>query len=186
MQALGLKGSGGQAQVEGGRGSQPSSKYQEQVHQQQGCLAFSSPLQGTPNAPGHCMWPSSRESSHLAPKTSRAAGTESVNSADAVKTHGSHQECGGVQGKACGQFECRNCGRLLCPQPAPFLDPISYVMERRTLRAAIQILRNHHRRRPLLQEEALPLPQVKTANLKHIFSIKYLTSLKVINMYCSL
>lgn len=30
----------------------------------------------------------------------------------------------------------------------------------------------------LLQEEALHLPQVKTSNLKHIFSIKYLISLK--------
>lgn len=33
------------------------------------------------------------------------------------------------------------------------------------------------------REEALQLPQVKASNLKHIFSIKYLISLKVINIY---
>lgn len=32
-------------------------------------------------------------------------------------------------------------------------------------------------------EEALQLPQVEASNLKHIFSIKYLISLKVINIY---
>lgn len=35
----------------------------------------------------------------------------------------------------------------------------------------------------LPQGEALHHPQVKTSNLKHIFSIKYLISLKVINNY---
>lgn len=35
----------------------------------------------------------------------------------------------------------------------------------------------------LPQKEALYLPQVKTSNLKHNFPMKYLTSMKVINIY---
>lgn len=58
-------------------------------------------------------------------------------------------------------------------------------MGSKILRAATQKLRNSTGG-GLPQEELLYHLQVKTANLKHIFSIKYVISLKVINIYCVL
>jgi hypothetical protein len=54
--------------------------------------------------------------------------------------------------------------------------------ERASIQAVAQIPRNLHRR-PLSQEEALRLPQVKHLTSNIFSPIKYLISLKVINIY---
>lgn len=111
-----------------------------------------------------------------APKTSWAARMESVTLQKLGEIQGSHQEDVGVYSKACRQFKCSDSGRFRCPQPALFLDPTLYGKEDPQSS-------NPEPEEALLQEEALHLPQVKTSNLKHSFSIKYLISLKVINIY---
>lgn len=71
-------------------------------------------------------------------------------------------------------------GSVALSQPYSWLPPYIYEKE------DPQSSNPESEERPqeaLPQEEALYLPQLKTSKLKHIFSIKYLTSLKVINIY---
>lgn len=75
-----------------------------------------------------------------------------------------------VSSKAMSGSWCR-------PQPALFLAPTLSPEQQPRIRGTST------GGETLPQEEALHLPQVKTPNFKHIFSIKYLTSLKVINIY---
>lgn len=71
-------------------------------------------------------------------------------------------------------------GSVAFSQPYSWLPPYIYEKE------DPQSNNRESEERPqeaLPQEEALYLPQLKTSKLKHIFSIKYLSSLKVINIY---
>lgn len=70
----------------------------------------------------------------------------------------------------------------VAPSPALFLAPTFCMWGGRPQSSNLESGEPPRARAPP-QEEALHLPQEKTSNLKHNFSIKYLTSLKVINIY---